>query len=127
MIKSGHKARPKVVLMSRESRLWISVTLLVIVIFNYLSIGIPLYKKTSSLEAKIKIMMIQQVKSGQLMKDTEDNYIIDILKKESLALDKKIMILNCTAVSIVIIIISWLIFGLVTHRKKERTYETGSR
>lgn len=105
--------------MSRETRLWIGITLLVIVVFNYLSIGIPLYKKTSSLQSKIKVMMIKQVKSGQLTQDTEDNYIIDILKKESSALNKKITLLNCTAVSIVIIIISWLIFSLVMRRKKE--------
>jgi hypothetical protein len=112
---------------SRESRLWISITLLVIVIFNYLSVGIPLYKKTSSLQSKIKIMMIKQIKSGQLTQNTADDYIIDILKKESLALNKKITLLNCAAVSIVIIITSWLIFGLFIRRKREGSHEARSK
>ena len=113
--------------MSRESRLWIGITLLVIVSFNYLSVGIPLYKKTSSLQSKIKIMMIKQVKSGQLTQNTEDDYIIDILKKESSVVNKKITVLNCAAISIVIIIMSWLIFGLVIRRKKEGAHEAGSK
>lgn len=107
--------------------MWIGITVLVIVIFNYLSIGIPLYKKNISLRSKIKVMMINQVKSGQLMKNTEDNYIVEILRKESSALDKKITILNCAAASIIIVITSWLIFSLVMYRKKEGAHEARSK
>lgn len=104
--------------MKRNARAWVGVTLLLVIIFNYLVIGVPLYKRMGSLESKIKIMMIKQVKSGEILKNSEDNYIIDILKKETIALDRKIVILNCVAVSAAIVIMSWVIFGLIVYRKE---------
>lgn len=106
--------------MSKKARVWIGTTLLAIIIFNYIAIGLPLYRKMASLDSKIKIMMIKQVKSGEVLKDSEDNYIIDVLKRETITLDRKIVILNCVAVSVVIIIISWMVFGLVAHKDDRR-------
>lgn len=106
--------------MSKKARLWIGTTLLTIIIFNYIVMGVPLYRKMASLEAKIKVMMIKQVNAGEILKDSEDNYIIDVLRKESIALDKKIVILNCVAVSVIIIMISWIAFGLIVHREDRR-------
>lgn len=104
--------------MTRKARIWIGVTLLSVIVFNYAVMGIPLYRKMTSLESKIKIMIMNQVKSGHILKDSEDNYIIDVLKRETIALDRKIVILNCVAVSVVIIIASWIIFGIISGRKK---------
>lgn len=106
--------------MSRKARLWIGATLLFIVIFNYIAIGVPLYRNMASLESKIRVMMIKQVKSGEVLKNSEDNYIIDVLKKETISLDRKIVILNCVAVSVVIVIISWIAFGLIVYRPDRR-------
>lgn len=106
--------------MSRKARIWIGATLLAIVIFNYAAIGIPLYNKMASLESRIKVMMIKQVKSGEVLKNSEDNYIIDVLKKETINLDRKIVILNCVVVSVIIIIISWIAFGLIVSRPDRR-------
>ena len=96
--------------MKRKTRLWIGVTLLVVVLFNYLSLGIPLYKRMNSLDEKVKIFT----------KNSEDAFIINVLKKEAISIDKKIVILNCVAVSVVIIITSWLIFGLIVRREDRR-------
>ena len=103
--------------MSRKARIWIGVTLLAIIIFNYVAIGLPLYRKITSLENKIKVMVIKQVKSGEVFKDSEDSYIIDVLKRETITLNRRLVILNCVAVSIVIVIISWTVFGLIVYRK----------
>ena len=96
--------------MNRKIRLWIGITLLGIVLFNYLSVGIPLYKRMNSLDKKVRIFT----------KNSEDTFIIDVLKKEAISIDKKIVMLNCVAVSVAIIIMSWLIFGLVVHREDRR-------
>jgi hypothetical protein len=106
--------------MSKKTRIWIGTTLLVIIAFNYIAIGLPLYRKIASLENKIKVIMIKQVKSEQVFKDSEDNYIIDILKRETINLDRKIIILNCVAVSVVIIVMSWIVFGLIICREDRR-------
>ena len=102
--------------MSNKARIWIGVTLLALVAFNYLAVSFPLYRRIGSLENKIRIMMIKQVKSGEILKNSEDNYIIDILKRETIALDRKIVIINCVAVSVAIMIISWLAYGLIVHK-----------
>ncbi len=96
--------------MSRKARIWIGATLLAIILFNYLAIGIPLYKRMSSLDNKVRIFT----------KHSEDTYVIDVLKREMVTIDKKIVVLNCAAVSAVIIIVSWIIFGLVITRPDRR-------
>lgn len=106
--------------MNRKARLWIGVTLLTIIVFNYAVIGLPLHKKMASLDNRIKAMMIKQVKSGQILKDSEDNYIMDILKKEAIAVDRKMVILNCVAVSVIIIIASWMAFGMIITREDRK-------
>ncbi len=96
--------------MTRKARIWIGVTLLTIILFNYLSIGIPLYRRMNSLDNKVKVFT----------KHSEDTYIVDVLKREMITIDKKIVILNCVAVSTAIIIFSWIIFGLAINRPDRR-------
>lgn len=96
--------------MSKDTRIWIGATLLAIVLFNYLSIGIPLYNRINSLDNKIKIFS----------KHSEDTYVVDVLKREIITIDKKIVILNCVAASVAIIIVSWIIFGLIVRRPDRR-------
>ena len=96
--------------MSRKARVWIGVTLLAIILFNYLAIGIPLYKRMNSLDNKVRMFT----------KHSEDTYVIDVLKREMVTIDKKIVMLNCVAVSAVIIIVSWIIFGLAVNRPDRR-------
>lgn len=96
--------------MSRKAKVWIGATLLTIIFFNYLAIGIPLYKRMGSLDNKVKIFA----------KHSEDTYVIDVLKREMVMIDKKIAMLNCAAVSVVIIIVSWMIFGLIVHKPERR-------
>ena len=102
--------------MSWKARVWIGVTLLVIILFNYLAIGMPLYKRMDSLDNKIRMFT----------KHSEDTYIIDVLKREMVTIDKKIVILNCVAVSVAIIIVSWIIFGLAVRSagRERKKYES---
>ena len=96
--------------MTRKARIWIGVTLLTIILFNYLSIGIPLYRRMNSLDNKVKVFT----------KHSEDTYIVDVLKREMITIDKKIVILNSVAVSTAIIIFSWIIFCLAINRPDRR-------
>ena len=94
--------------MIRKARAWIGITLLMIILFNYLAIGMPLYKRMNSLDNKVRIFT----------KHSEDTYVIEVLKREMITIDKKLVILNCVAVSVAIIIVSWIIFGLAVHREE---------
>ena len=106
--------------MSRKARIWIGATLLAIIAFNYIAIGFPLYKNMTSLEKRTKEIMVRQLKSGEPFKNSDDNYVVDILKKEIINLDRKLVILNCVAVSVAAMIISWIVFGLITQRDDRR-------
>lgn len=96
--------------MTRKTRSWMGVTLLAVIAFNYLVIGIPLFKRINYLETKIKVM-----------NKAEDSYIVDVLKREVVTLDKKLVILNCAAFSIAIIIASWIAYGLIVYREERRS------
>lgn len=96
--------------MSRKARVWIGVTLLVIILFNYLAIGVPLYKRMISLGDKVKIFASH----------SEDTYVVDVLKREIVTINKKVVVLNCVAASVAIIIVSWIMFGLAVKRSDRR-------
>jgi len=83
---------------------------LVILLFNYLAIGMPLYKRMSSLDDKVRVFT----------KHSENTYIVDVLRREMVTVGKKLVVLNCVAVSVVIIIVSWIMFGLVVRREDRR-------
>ena len=106
--------------MSKKARLWIGATLLIIIAFNYLVMAIPLYSRMNSLESRIKVLMIKQVKSGEILKNTEDSYIIEVLQRATIGLSKKLVIINCVAVSVAVIILSWLLFGFFLNREDRR-------
>jgi type IV secretory pathway TrbD component len=106
--------------MTKRARVWVGATLLAVTLLNYAVIAVPLYRKTASLETRMKAMMIRQVRSGEVFKDTEDAYFLDILKKESVALDRKLVILNCSAASVVILLLSWIAYGLIATREDRR-------
>jgi hypothetical protein len=103
--------------MTRKARIWTGLTLLLILAFNYAVIGIPLFKRSSSIENKSKAMLVSQLKSGKFLKNSEDEYILEILKREKAYLDRRILILNLVGASLGILIASWVVFGVVAHKK----------
>ena len=104
--------------MTHKARIWIGITLLIVLAFNYAIIGFPMIKRASSIENKSKAMLISQIKSGKVLKNSEDEFILEILKREKASVDRKILVLNGIAISLVIVVISWTAFGLLFHRKR---------
>ncbi len=104
--------------MNPKKRIWIAVTLAVIVAFNYGMIGLPLHQRAKSVQQETKALLIKEVKSGGKFNNSADTYLLEIFRKEKASLDHKILILNGVAISALLIIISWTVFGLLFHRKK---------
>jgi len=104
--------------MSRKSRLWTGVTLLAVLAINYALIGIPLIRRSASIERKSRAMLMSQVKSGKVFKDSEEEYLIEIFRRERAGISWKILILNCAGASLLIAIASWTAFGLIVPRRK---------
>lgn len=105
--------------MTRNARVWTGLTVLVIVTLNYAVIGFPLIKKSASLQDRAKAILIKQVKSGAMLKDSEDEYILEIFRKEKRSIDQKISVLNVVATSLLIIVASWTVFGLIVQGKRK--------
>lgn len=96
--------------MTRKTRLWIGATLLIVLAFNYAMLGVPLLKRKAYIEKKSKMIVV--------VKNADDEYILDIFRKEKAAVEKNIRLVNTAGLSIAIIIASWTVFGLVFYKKK---------
>jgi hypothetical protein len=96
--------------MTRKARLWTGATLLLVLVLNYGMFGIPLVQRKAYIEKRAKMILV--------VKNADDEYILDIFRKEISAVNKKIYLMNCVGLSFAIIITSWTVFGLIVHKKK---------
>lgn len=104
--------------MTKRARLWTGVTLLIVLAINYAIIGVPLMRKSASIKEKANAIFIRQVKSGNMLKSSEEDYVLEIFRKEKGAVDRKILILNCAGLSIAVLIASWTVFGMILGKKR---------
>lgn len=102
--------------MTRKAKMWTGATLLLVLAINYALVGFPLMRRAASIKDQTKTLLIKQVKSDRIFKNQSDDYMLDILNKERSSVDRRISILNCIAISIAILIASWLAFGLIWGR-----------
>lgn len=105
--------------MTRKARLWVGATLILALAFNYGIIGMPLIRKAMSLNDKATSVLMNKIKSGNALRtSSEEEYIMDIFRREKEAVTRKLVVVNAIALTFVIIIASWTLFGLVFSRKK---------
>jgi len=103
--------------MSRKARLWVGITFLTVLAINYIIIGVPLFRKAGSIEARYKAAMIKQLKPAGIFKSTDDEYMVEIFRRERSAVARNLLILNTASLSIMILIGSWTAFGML-HKEK---------
>lgn len=103
--------------MNPKTRLWIGVTLLAVILVNYILIGMPLIMKSNSVQAKARAILIKQTKPGNLFTSSDDEYLIDVFRKEKSAIDSKMMVLNAIAATLAFFAASWTVFGLIFRSK----------
>ncbi|MFA6320411.1 MAG: hypothetical protein WCY36_00970 [Candidatus Omnitrophota bacterium] len=105
--------------MSRKARLWTGMTLIVILAFNYGIFGFPLIRKALSLNDKATTILMTKIKTGNALRSSsEEEYILDIFRREKEAITRKLIVLNAVSLTVVILIVSWTMFGLVVNKKK---------
>ncbi|MDP2912668.1 MAG: hypothetical protein Q8N91_01500 [Candidatus Omnitrophota bacterium] len=102
--------------MGRKTRLWIGVTILAIIIINYGMFTLPLIKKRQAIMSKADAIWIR-VKAPGRFQESDDEYVLEIFRKERIEIDRKIRNLNGIALTGAVIILSWTVFGLVVKRK----------
>lgn len=103
--------------MNPNARLWVGATLLAVILVNYILIGVPLISKSNSIQGKAKAILIKQAKSSGIFNNSDDEYLIDVFRKEKSAIDTRITILNAVAATLAFIAASWTVFGLIFRRK----------
>lgn len=96
--------------MTRKARLWAGGTVLLIIFLNYALIGVPLLKKSVSLHDKAESIIMS--------KSSDDEFVLDLFRKERRDADNKIAVLNAITASLVIVAASWTAFGLIFQKKK---------
>ena len=105
--------------MTRKARLWTGVTMFVILALNYGAFAVPLAQRSSSIEERAMTMMREDFESGKALKGSDNDYILQILKKEKSSIDRKLGTLNMAAATLAIIVASWTLFGLILKREKK--------
>jgi hypothetical protein len=103
--------------MNPKARLWVGATLLIVILANYALIGVPLMSKSSSIKARAKVILVKQAKSNSIFNNSDDEYLLDVFRREKSAIDNKITILNAVTATLAFIAASWTIFGMVFRRK----------
>ena len=103
--------------MTQKARLWAGLTLLAVLVFNYAAIGFPLVRRQVSIKDETKAILVKQVRSDRLFKNSQEEYMLDLFRREMVSIDRKLLILNCASVTILIFVGSWVIFGLFAHRR----------
>lgn len=104
--------------MTRKGRAWIGITALFVIAFNYIVIGLPMIKREATIKDQTKAILIKQVKSGTIFKVNQDEYMLDIFRREKASLDKRLLILNSVTATAAIIVISWTVFGVISQKKR---------
>ena len=104
--------------MSHKGRLWIGLTLFIVLVFNYAIIGVPIIKKSASIQKRSRDILIRHVKSGDVLSGSDEDYVLELFRKEKSSIDRNLLVLNSITISLGILIASWTVFGLLVHRKK---------
>lgn len=99
--------------MTRKARTWVGATFLIVIAFNYTLLIFPLLGKSSSIKEQAKAILVRQVKSDRVFKGGEEEYMLEVFRKEKAAIDRKILILNCAAATLAFFAVSWTVFGLL--------------
>ena len=68
----------------------------------------PLIRKAMSLNDKATTVLMNKIKSGHALRtSSEEEYILDIFRRERESVIRKLVVVNAVALTFVIIIISW--------------------
>lgn len=103
--------------MSKKARMWLGITLLLALAVNYIIIGAPIIRRNEALKIESRAILLKYAKSGSTFTDMENDYLLQIFRKEQANLGRQILILNCASATLGLLIISWTVFG-VLHSKK---------
>ena len=103
--------------MSRKAKMWLGLTLLLALALNYIIIGAPMIRRSEALKIEARAILIKYAKSGSTFSDTENDYLLQIFRKEQANLGRQILFLNCASATLGLLIISWTAFGVLNSKK----------
>lgn len=103
--------------MSKKARLWLGITLLLALAANYIIIGAPMIRRSEALKVETRAILLKYAKSGSAFTDMDNDYLMQIFRKEQENLKRQILVLNCASATLGLLIISWTAFGAL-HSKR---------
>lgn len=106
--------------MTLKTRSWAGMTLLLVLVLNYAIFGYPLIKNRIAIKNKADAIFIRQAGSGDIFRQSDEDYVLEVFRKEARELDRKIRNLNGIALTSAVIILSWTAFGLMVRPKGKR-------
>jgi hypothetical protein len=80
----------------------------------------PLIRKAASLNDKATKILMSKIKSGNALRtSSEEDYILDIFRREKESVARRLTGVNVISLTILIVVGSWTLFGLVLPGKKK--------
>jgi hypothetical protein len=105
--------------MSGKAKLWLGITLLLALGLNYIIVGAPIIRRNEALKVEARAILLKYAKPGSTFTDMENDYLLQIFRKEQANIGRQILILNCASATLGLLIISWTAFGVLHSKKKE--------
>jgi hypothetical protein len=103
--------------MSPKAKMWLGITLLLALAVNYIIIGSPMIRRSEALKVETRAILLKYAKSTQTFTDMENDYLMQVFRKEQANIGRQVLILNCASATLGLLIISWTVFGIL-HSKK---------
>jgi hypothetical protein len=84
---------------------------------NYVIIGAPIIRMNEAIKTQTRSILLKQAKAGELFNNPQDEYLVNLFRKEKASNDRKVLLLNCVSASLAFVVLSWMIFGIAGRRR----------
>jgi hypothetical protein len=104
--------------MTKRTSLWIGGTLALLLMLNYFIFAMPLVRKARAINNKANSIIITRAKDTGAFEESDENYVLDILRQEKRKITNSMNTLNAVSASLGLVILSWTAFAFFTAKNK---------
>jgi hypothetical protein len=84
---------------------------------NYIIIGAPMIRRSEALKIEVRSILIKYARSSATFNEMENDYLMQVFRKEQTNLGRQILVLNCASATLGLFIMSWTVFGVLRSKR----------
>jgi hypothetical protein len=74
-------------------------------------------RRAEALKVEVRAILLKYAKSDAGFNNMENDYLMQVFRKEQSGLGRQILLLNCASATLGLLVISWTVFGIL-HGKQ---------